>query len=314
MWKCLSLSLAMLFAPCLSFAADSPPRLKLLTYVYIPLMTRVAPHREYSNALLELALELTREDYGDYRIIVDLEESVIRRQLMEMRRGERIYVAPAMPSSDWNENAERVAFPLMRGLASYRMFLARKDALPRLNAIQSLAELKTIPIGQGQGWSTSKILEAQGFDVAYGGPYPTLMPMLEAGRFDLLMRGVYEIEPELAQLVQSAPALGIVDQMAVYTYLPMYFFVSKNHEAFVGRLQLGLQRAFDSGRMDALYQQYFASSQQMIEQPRKVFALKNTNIPSAFFDQDRPYLLPDIVRLHTQFEESAYVDDAPSSQ
>lgn len=276
-------------------AAAAPPMV-----VTIPYMEREAPHRAYADAVLALALQLSRDKYGSYRIVQQREETVIRRQLLQLEKNS-LSVAVAMPTQEWLDGALPVRVPLMRGLASFRFFLGHKDRLPLYESVRTVNDLKALTIGQGPGWSTAKILEDNGFQVVYGGAHPTLIPMLHSGRFQLLMRGVYEVEPELRAQQASYPGLMVVDGFAVFTYMPMYFFVAKSQPLLAERLEYGLKKAYENGQHDRLFNRYFGDSLKLLKNKRlRVLQVPNSNIDQSFFERDRPYLLDAVVALEKE--------------
>lgn len=266
--------------------------------VTIPYMEVEASHRLYADAVLAKALKLSEPKYGPYHIVQQQQQTVIRRQLLELEKGNSISVAISMPTSEWLEKALPVRFPIMKGISSYRLFLAHKNNQPMLAKVKSLNDLKKLNIGQGPGWSTGKILEDNGFSVVYGGPYPTLIPMLHANRFQLLMRGIFEVEPELKAYKPTTPELFIVENFGIYTYLPMYFFVAKNQPLLAERIEYGLKKAHSNGQLDALFKSYFGSELKLLKNKNlNIFYIPNTNIDNSFFQQDKPYLLDSIIRL-----------------
>lgn len=287
----------MLAATLPAAAASAAPAAKV-QLVTIPYMEREAPHRAYLDRLLELALALSRDKYGPYRIVQQREETVIRRQLLELAKGNSLSVAVAMPTQEWLDGALPVRVPAMRGLASFRLFLGRRSEQPLYESIKTVDDLRALTIGQGGGWSSASILEKNGFKVVYGGAHPTLIPMLHSGRFQLLMRGVYEIEPELRAQREANPDLTIVDNFAVFTYMPTYFFVAKNQPLLAERLEYGLKKAYANGQFDSLFNRYFGDSLKLLKTRRiKFLHLPNTNIDKSFFERDRPYLLDAVVAL-----------------
>ncbi|RZL36342.1 MAG: transporter substrate-binding domain-containing protein [Rubrivivax sp.] len=266
--------------------------------VTIPYMERAAPHRAYADEVLALALELSSERYGPYRIVRQTQDTVIRRQLQELDRGGSLSVAVAMPTQDWLAGALPVRVPLMRGITSFRLFLGMKDLQPLYETVKTAGDLKALTIGQGPGWSTAQILEGNGFKVVYGGAYPTLIPMLHTGRFQLLMRSIYEVEPELHAQQAAHPGLIMVDNFAVFTYTPMYFFVARDQPRLAERLEYGLKRAYASGQHDRLIDRYFGDSLKLLKARRLRFIhVPNTNIDKSFFERDRPYLMDAVVTL-----------------
>lgn len=273
--------------------------------VRIPYMEREAAHRVYADELLRLALELSKEKYGPYKIVQQRQETVIRRQLLEVETGKNLSLAVSMPTPEWMEKTQVVQVPIMKGLASYRLFLASDKNRAKFKNINSLMELKTLMIGQGQGWSTAKILEDNGFNVMRGGPYPTLIPMLKANRFELLMRSIYEVEPELSAYKKTMPELMIANDFGLYTYLPMYFFVSKHQALLAERLTYGLHKAHQDGQLNKLFESHFTDALKLLrDKQRKTFFLTNTNIDKGFFEQDKPYLLKEIIALEAMSQSN----------
>lgn len=288
-----------LVASCLPLAAAETQ--VPVTTVVIPYMEVEASHRIYADTLLAKAMELSSDKYGPYQIIQQEQPSVIKRHLLELEKGTSISVAVSMPTPDWLENALPVRIPLMKGISSYRLFLGSKKNQSVFTQVKTLTDLKQLSIGQGSGWSTNKILEDNGFKVVYGGPYPTLLPMLEANRFQLLMRSIFEVTPELNAYQTKMPDLTLIDNFAVYTYLPMYFFVAKNQPQLVERIEYGLKKAQANGQMDKLFNNYFANDLKLLKNKKlKIFYMPNTNIDPSFFEHDKPYLLDSIIKLEKQ--------------
>lgn len=269
--------------------------------VNIPYMEREAPHRAYADELLALAMELSRDKYGPYRIVQQSKETVIRRQLVELDTGGSLSVAVAVPTPEWLEGAVPVRVPIERGLASFRFFFGLQSDRALHASVKTVADLRDLTIGQGPGWSTVGILQDNGFKIALGGPHPTLIPMLASRRFQLLMRSVYELEPELEAHKARYPDLRIVDDFAVFTYMPLYFFVSKGQPELAERLTYGLKKAHANGQMDKLFNRRFGGSLKLLRNPKlKLLQVTNTNLDKRFFERDRPWLLPSVVAAQRQ--------------
>jgi ABC-type amino acid transport substrate-binding protein len=291
----LSALLFLLLSPALQQAAAAPLAPQIVS---IPHMAREASHRLYADELLGLALELSRDRYGAYRVVQQREETVVRRQLLQLEQGSTLSVAVAIPTKEWLDGALPVRVPIMRGLASFRLFLGRQSEQALYESIRTVDDLRSLTIGQGPGWSSAKILADNGFKVVHGGAHPTLIPMLHAGRFQLLMRSVYEIGPELSAHRETHPGLTIVDNFAVFTYMPMYFFVAKSQPLLAERLEYGLKKAHANGRLDRLFYRHFSDSLKLLKAKRLRFLyVPNTNIDQSFFERDRPYLLDSVVAL-----------------
>lgn len=274
----------------------APPPSEPVQVATIPYMERESPHRIYADRLLALALALSSDRYGPYRLEQQRRESVIRRQLLELEPGGPLSVAVAMPTPEWLAQALPVRVPIMKGLSSFRFFLGTQANKPLYDRVRRLDDLKRLDIGQGPGWSTARLLEDNGFRITYGGAYPTLIPMLHTGRFQLLMRGVFEVGPEWQAHRTTHPGLLIVQDFAVFTYMPMYFFVARDQPRLAERIEYGLRQAHASGQMDRLFNQYFADSLPLLANKQlRLFHLHNTNIDQGFFERDRPFLLDAVV-------------------
>jgi len=258
----------------------------------------------YCDELLRVALELSEDRYGPFVIEQQKHTTVLNRQRQNVIAGVNIDVASSMPKQAWLENTRRIPFPLLKGLASYRVFLTTTNHLAALDDVDSLAELSQFKIGQGIGWSTSKILEHHRFDVVYAPTLDSAFRMLQGQRFHLLMRGVYEGVAEVDAYTSSVPDLALVTHFGMFTYLPMYFFVHKENAALAERLEYGLKRAHETGRRDALLQTYFADTLAFLAQENlTLFYLENTNISDHLYAEDEPFLLDSIKNLRAEYTE-----------
>jgi hypothetical protein len=95
-------ALLMLAAMLPAAAEEAAPATQVVT---IPYMEREAQHRVYADELLTIALELSRDRYGPYCVVQQREETVIRRQLLQLGQGGGLSVAVAMPTQEWLDGA-----------------------------------------------------------------------------------------------------------------------------------------------------------------------------------------------------------------
>ncbi len=253
----------------------------------------------YNFKALDAALRETEEKYGPYEIIRYERPIVSNRLLRELEHG-KLSVAISAYKQAWEGKAVAVPFPMYRGLASYRMFFVSKDVKMKTAQVESLQDLKRFRFGQGAGWSTAKVLEDAGFDIVYSTVSDRLIGMLDAKRFELLMRSPAEILFEWPTVQKQSEDLFIEDKIAIYTYLPMYFYVPLDRPVLAERLEVGLKSLFESGQLDELMAPTFSEQKALIGQTkRKVFYLKNTNLKPGMYERDKPYLI-DIGITHPQ--------------
>lgn len=203
----------------------------------------------------------------------------------------------AATDQDIENMLQPVRVPLLKGLLGHRIFLIRRGDQARFDRVKTLADLQQIKLGQGTTWADTKILEANHLQVVKTNKYPSLLYMLDGGRFDAFPRGVQEPWSE----VNATPGLSFAVEkhlMLVYK-MPFYFFVSKSNPTLARNLELGLNRAIADGSFDKVF---FAdpSVRTVIEkadlQHRLIFNLENPALPKET-PVDRPELWLDVDRL-----------------
>ena len=285
--------LLILFCSKASFALAADEQQSALTIVRVPHISRQAQHVEYIHKLLELALNKTEAEFGPYQIQYHDTETLPERQLKGLEEGEQVNVTFSHAKARWDNAAIRVPFPLVKGLGSVRFFFTLPKHLPALATVSSLKDFYQFSHGQGLGWSTATILESNNFRVVYGSRYVGMFVMLEADRFDLLMRSAFELLGEQEHLRAQHPSITYDPHTAMLTFLPMYFYVSDTQPELATRLEKGLKSAFKSGEFDKLFNQYFKEAVQFALSPSvRAHWINNFNVTTEQFYEVKPYLLP----------------------
>ncbi|MBD1390945.1 transporter substrate-binding domain-containing protein [Neiella sp. HB171785] len=246
----------------------------------------------YNFELLNAALEITRADFGDYQLVSPTVVMLSKRIATELERGESLHIAASNVKESWKPHVITVPFPINKGLSSLRVFYATKERAEVLAQVRSIDQLKQFKFGQGQGWSTAKILQDHGFKVTKSYEYSTLPRMLQANRFDILMRSIREAVLEQDVLADPNSNIELVDNIAIYTYLPMYFHVTPKRPELAERLEVGLKRLDSAGEVEKLLRKHFERSVNLFTaSERLVFYLENTNLEPGTYQRDLPYLL-----------------------
>ncbi|WP_291329804.1 hypothetical protein [Desulfovibrio sp. UCD-KL4C] len=236
----------------------------------------------YENEVLITALEKTRENYGDFEIVTTISNAQRERLFLELLKGENlnIYVAPTQKK--WEEKSIPIRIPVLKGILGYRLFLIRKQNEKEFSTISTVEELKKLKAGLNRHWSTTKAMEALGFNVVRGGEYKGLFKMLMYDRFDYFPRGVSEIFAEYDSRKDLLPDLAIEPHLALYLPQPTYFFVSPKFPKLAERIKDGLERMIKDGSFDKLFWEYNASNLNRAD-------LKNRLVLFA----DNPFLSPE---------------------
>lgn len=227
------------------------------------------------SELLRRALEVTRDEYGDFQLISSeiMEQGRVIRQ---MSNSSHIQIAVFAPNKEREKNAIVVRIPVTGTLLSYRICLIREGHQSDFNSVNSLETLINSPlkIGSHQDWPDTQIMQANGLTLWEAKKYELLFAQLEAGRFDCFSRGANEIVQE--QHSHADKALQIEQKLIIYYPLPFYYFVNKNNPELALRLSKGLTILKDNGEYEAMFKEKFGKTLKILAmQNRKIVELSN---------------------------------------
>ena len=212
--------------------------------------------REYFREMLDIAMEETADDYGDYELIpADQQLSELEALRALQWEDDVIDVAFGMTETARERFVRPVRVPVLKGLLGTRMIMVRDDETDLLNEVSSIEDLRSYQVGQGEDWPDTRILNANGLDVHTSDGYNRLFEQLADGDFDLFPRGINEVWDEL----ETFGNLGLALAEHVYIQYPTatYFFVAQGDRELANRIDEGLHRAIDNGRFDALFEEYY---------------------------------------------------------
>lgn len=133
---------------------------------------------DYHWRVLRAALEVTRAEYGDYRLEPG-EPMSEKLQVVEMQRpqgGLNTLVLDATLALE--EVLQSVKIPIDKGLLGFRVFLIQAEDQPRFAGVQSLEQLRQFRFGQQREWSDVAVYQAAGLPVVSGSSYEGLFHML----------------------------------------------------------------------------------------------------------------------------------------
>lgn len=208
-------------------------------------------YEAYYSALLRLALDETRREFGDFNLQAVYTNYPQGRAVVALRHGNLFDVIWTMTSIEREEALFPIRVPLLKGLMGYRLFLIAKGEQDRFLKIKTLEQLKKVRCGQSIDWPDTRILLDNGFNVVTA-PADRLHAMLIAGRFDFFPRSAQEIWDEAL----AHPGLEVEQSLMIHYPAPMYFFVSRKNPQLAQRLTLGLRRAIDNGRFDKVFEHH----------------------------------------------------------
>lgn len=256
----------------LAAAADAAP----MRFVLPAITPGAEEQANYFHLLLRLALDKAGEPYT---IDIYPFELTSPRRALEIRRHGVINIMWDGTNAQRERELLPVRISLLRDLNDYRVFLIRKADAPRFAAVRSLEDLRALRAGAGANWPSVDVLRHNGLTVETTINYSSLFPMLKAGRFDFMPRGVHEAWAE--EQVHGKEGLMVEPTIFLHYRVPFYFFVSREDAAMAERVERGLKLALADGSFDKLLHSYPAFQRALAEiaaRKRKVFELQ---LPSA---------------------------------
>lgn len=250
---CLSLCIASLF----SYAATS--KKEIFTYM--------APHGIndtrylYEKQLLELALDLTKTQYGDFKLIPSQPNISVKQTESLAKSGhfENFFLKFSYSDALANKLLA-VPFPIDRGIVGYRISFIAKRNQALLKNVKNIHQLKNKTIVQGVGWLDSNILSANSLSVFTIAKYNKMFEMVANERVELFFRGANEWLNEYKIMQTQQPNMRYDKHLALHYALPRFFFTSPDNTKNAQRVQQGLLKAYQTGQLQALWQNHYAKS------------------------------------------------------
>lgn len=279
------------------------PRLMIASLLcLLPVMTQAAtlftyigpeseqdPRTTYDRELLRLALDKTRDTFGDYELVPAPTMTKARARLsMDLNLLPNLMVMDSYSSAREGEGLAYVRFPIHLGIVSYRICFVSPQQQAAVTRVTSLKELQSFTFGQGKGWLDIEILRRSGLQVLEVDGYEKLFKMVSRGRFDLFCRGVSELRNELLTH-QGVTDLAVDDSLLLYYPLPRVFYTNGKNSEAIKRVELGLQLAWQDGSLQALWRGSFGPAIDFAKLPqRHLIRLDNPFLKGIGFDY-RPY-------------------------
>ncbi|MEJ6472727.1 hypothetical protein [Pseudoalteromonas piscicida] len=235
------------------------------------------PKQDYYIALLRLALNKSRDQYGAYQLVENsFDQTPQGRTLEILEQGELLDVHWSMTSIQREKRLATVYIPLLKGMMGARLLLIHKDMVNKLASIDSPAQLVNLTIGSGVDWPDTAIYEKNGFSVVTS--IATSLPrMLEEKRFDLFPRALHEPWTELHTIDNA-----VVESRFAFCYpTAMFFFVNKDNERLKARLTYGLKKAIEDGSFDKLFFSHPVTREAIAKakfEERQILKLQNPNL------------------------------------
>ena len=248
--------------------------------------TRVA----YKNELIQLVLEQTKDEFGEYTIEFVSSHMVRGRAMQELMKGAIINVFISPSDAILEKNTICIRIPIRKGILGYRLLLIHKQDEARFKAVDTADDLKLLVAGLQSEWSTTKIMADEGYNVLRVHNYESLFKMLNARRFDYIPRGVHEIYDELEARSKDIDNLMVEPHIVLLMPLPTYTYVSPKEQRLAKRIEIGLKKIIANGELDKLFNRYYADDITRANLSRR----KVIEIKTPFTD----HYVPQMLRVH----------------
>jgi hypothetical protein len=229
----------------------------------------------YYLALLKLALENSKEEFGEYQLKKAIQPMFQNRAIVEIKNNRNLSVIWTMTSQKREQELNPIRIPILRGLGGYRIFLIKQGQQGKFSKIKSAKQLKHLFAGQGYDWPDSYILTDNHYRLITGPGHKTLFNMLQHGRFDYMPRALHEPWNEVTMF----KGLQVESSLALHYPSPYYFFVSNDNKKLKKRIEIGLIKAEKNGSFLRLFDSHPVTKNMLTSAKlgqRKIFNLKNS--------------------------------------
>ncbi len=241
----------------LCFSLSTPANATLDVSIPLPANLSADDNRYYYVQLLTLALEKTRNNYGDFRILYKGFISAgpeRERAMLTAKAGLDIVWGSNTPERENSMLA--IPFDIMKNLNSYRILIIKDNNQDMFNDIKNITDFRRLKAGSGINWSQNKALDANAITIISSGSFQGLYKMLAAERFDYVPRAPYEVRDEIS--VFGNYGISIEQHLLLKFSAPnsYCFFVHKTNSILAERITAGLKQAQADGSFDALFLSY----------------------------------------------------------
>jgi hypothetical protein len=252
-------------------------------------------HHIYSTELLRLALEKTRKEYGDFtlRPIPPRNYARALKAAVDDTYPNLMIETSYEQTLTHHAKLDFINFPMDLGVLGYRVCFINPKLKASGKKIASLEDLRQYTFAHGVGWADTIIFRHNGLKVQEVDNYDGMFLMVIGGRVDFFCRGANEILGEMEQFSQLKE-LTIDEQFLLVYPLPRFFYLNGKNKLAKKRIELGLQRAYADGSLQALWKTHYQPSLALVNlDKRQIIELENPlldNLKMSFVPDFMPLL------------------------
>lgn len=131
------------------------------------------PNGPYMASMIKLAFD----HLGRKVDLKPISDDMTQTRLQEDTMNGKLDIMWAGTSKELEDQLEPVRIPMFKGLLGHRLLIIRRDDQAKFDRVNSIEDLRQIPLGQGTAWIDTKILEANGLKVVKTSKYQNLFFM-----------------------------------------------------------------------------------------------------------------------------------------
>lgn len=245
----------------------------------------------YEVRVLELALEKTVSEFGDYEIHTLNKGYVTHPRAMRLMESNLIknYVKVSGYNSHLliQHNLDIIRFPVYMGLLGYRTCFVSESLRHQVAYSRIKEDLMEYKQGTGIGWADANILRHNGIKVEEIADKMGLYRMTAMGRIDLFCRGANEAYSDVEKH-RNIPHLDYDSSFVIHYANPHLFHTHKANVELIERLEKGLHIAFYDGSLERLWLATFYQSIEFANIPaRNMIYFDNPFVEELSFDYER---------------------------
>ncbi|MCG7531950.1 transporter substrate-binding domain-containing protein [Psychrobium sp. MM17-31] len=220
----------------------------------------------YPLRLLEIALQQTEQEFGDYKLVPSVAGYQRFRAMNFMDKGQKIDVMWGKESGFSKTKLVAIKIPIYRKSANYRLFVIRKADVSKFAKISTEKQLKAMRLGTTRHSPLGKELKKLDYTVVNTAQSTQhLRKMLKHNRFDYFSIPVSAAK----EVTQSNPELMVVEHLAWQWSQTKYFFVHPDNQRLRDRITLGLQKAEQTGVFQTFFNNHPATAEYRLDNDNK---------------------------------------------
>ncbi|MBL4629625.1 MAG: hypothetical protein JKY14_00130 [Paraglaciecola sp.] len=237
----------------------------------------------FTAKVLDLALERTKDEYGDYQIIPSKAGVTVGRLQLQMKERNDNYFYKVSITDELLKDFHAIEFPIDRGIVSYRVGIINTKNVQLFKNVSNSEGLKKYLLIQGQGWLDNDIFKHNGLTSFAVATKRQCLDMISLNRADIYFRGLSEISFDIKRHEKRGGKLNVQAEpyIALFYPMPKFLITAKTNIENANRVEEGLKRAYEDGSFIKLWEEHnLRAIQSQNLNNRRVIVLENPFIKS----------------------------------